>query len=68
MKCDLYLPIINEYIDIGGDEKRLEDERFHDHTVRQSFVLYRNDPDTHDLYEMLRHNAYSILNSSEQVL
>jgi len=68
MKCDLYLPILNNYIDIGGSELRLEDEKYNDHTVRQSFVLYRNDPKTHDLYEMLLHNAYSILKSSEQVL
>lgn len=68
LKCDLYLPIINNYVDVGGKELRLEDERFHDHTVRQSFVLYRNDPNTHDLYEALLQNAYSILNSSKQVL
>lgn len=69
LKCDLYLPIINNnYVDKGGKELRLEDERFHDHTVRQSFVLYRNNPNTHDLYEALLQNAYSILNSSKPVL
>jgi len=67
LKCDLYLPILNNYYE-DGEEYRLEDERFHDHTVRQSFVLYRNDPDTHELYEALRQNAYSILNSSRQII
>lgn len=67
LKCDLYLPILNDYVEKDG-EKRLKDERYFDATVRQSFVLYRNDPNTHELYEMLLHNAYSILNSAKKVL
>lgn len=68
LKCDLYLPILNNYVETEGGELRLEDEDYSDATVRQSFVLYRNDPKTRDLYEMLLHNAYSILNSSKKEL
>ena len=67
LKCDLYLPILNNYV-VKGNELRLEDEKYSDATVRQSFVLYRNDPKTKELYEMLLHNAYSILNNATKVL
>ena len=67
LKCDIYLPIFNTYVD-AGDEYNLKNDRFSDSTVRQSFVLHRNDPNTHDLYETLLQNAYDILGASKKLL
>lgn len=67
LKCDIYLPIFNSYVD-AGNEYKLKNSMFSDSSVRQSFVLHRNDPCTHDLYETLRQNAYDILRASKKLL
>lgn len=68
IKVDLYLPIINDYDrSTKSKEYKLLDESRCDNTIRQSFIVYKNNKSTEKLYEVLRQNAEDILRTSTMV-